>query len=176
MIRDYDGVKSTASVTLFVGTEIEHTPAFGMRTLFVVGIQDVSTILDIVAKEKIEHVYFGANHSFTIDHLGDWPQFQPWDQMINAIRDLDLWITLDYDAAYHEDVLESGWNEYDRFISMISVKLPYIDQLNYNACLKLDDKTFRATNAGVWVHQVADLKQRSQFTNWSQYTNDKVIK
>ena len=36
--------------------------------------------------------------------------------------------------------------------SMISVLLPYIDQQwNYNACIKIDDKDFKASNPGVWV-------------------------
>ena len=36
MKREYNtGTKD--SVTFFIGTEIEHTPAYGMRTLFVVG-------------------------------------------------------------------------------------------------------------------------------------------
>ena len=38
-----------------------------------------------------------------------------------------------------EDVLEEGWNEKNNFISMISVKMPYVNQLNYNACIKIDD-------------------------------------
>ena len=31
-------------VDFFVGTEVEHTPAFGRKTLFVVGVQDTSKI------------------------------------------------------------------------------------------------------------------------------------
>jgi len=38
MKRDYtDGVKE--DITYFTGVEIEHTPAYGMMTLFVVGVQ-----------------------------------------------------------------------------------------------------------------------------------------
>ena len=58
---------------------------------------------------------------------------------------------------------------------MISVKLPYESLLNYNACLKIDDKDFRASNPGVWVHRVHDLKDPDKFTDWSKYTNDEVI-
>ena len=32
------------NVSLFVGTEVEHTPAFGLKTLFVVGIQPTELI------------------------------------------------------------------------------------------------------------------------------------
>jgi hypothetical protein len=72
-------------------------------------------------------------------------------------------------------VLESGYTEYNRFIPMLSVKVPYIDQLGYNACIKLDDKDFDSTNPGVWVHKVHDLKTRSTYTDWSKYTTDTII-
>ena len=81
-------------------------------------------------------------------------------------------VTLDYDVKYHEYVLEAGYNEESKFISQISVKLPYINQLNYNACIKIDDKDFKATNNGVWIHQVHDLQERSKFTDWTKYEND----
>ena len=41
MNRDYaDGQSS--SVVFFQGVEVEHTPAYGMNTLFVVGVQSVN--------------------------------------------------------------------------------------------------------------------------------------
>ena len=86
------------------------------------------------------------------------------------------WITLDFPVTDTEWVLESGYTEYNRFIPMVSVKLPYIDQLGYNACIKLDDKDFDATNPGVWVHKVHDLKTRETFTDWSKYSKDEIIK
>jgi hypothetical protein len=59
---------------------------------------------------------------------------------------------------------------------MVSVKLPYLQQLGYNATIKLDDKDFNATNPGVWCHSLHSLQNRSVFTSWSKYTQDEVIK
>ena len=47
---------------------------------------------------------------------------------------------------------------------MISVKLPYIEQLNYNACIKVDDSGFKQPNPGVWVYYANELKDRKKFT------------
>jgi hypothetical protein len=58
---------------------------------------------------------------------------------------------------------------------MISVKMPYIRQLGYNATLKLDDKDFAATNPGVWCHSIHDLQNRDRFTDWSKYTKDETL-
>ena len=46
---------------------------------------------------------------------------------------------------------------------------------NYNTTLKLDDKSFEGTNTGVWCHQLHDLKDRSKYTDWSEYVGDEVI-
>jgi hypothetical protein len=50
------------NVDFFTGTEVERTPAFGKRTLFVVGVQSVDHIAAKMA--GCEHIFFGANHSF----------------------------------------------------------------------------------------------------------------
>ena len=48
--------------------------------------------------------------------------------------------------------------ERDRFIPRLVLR-PYVDlvQLGYNACVKIDDKDFRASNNGVWTHPLRGL-------------------
>ena len=44
MKRNYDnGVNE--NVNFFIGTEVEHTPQFGKKTLFVVGLQNYEEII-----------------------------------------------------------------------------------------------------------------------------------
>ena len=119
----------------------------------------------------IDHIYLGANHSFNNTNL------MYWEAVILELLKRDFWVTLDFDYKYYEDILDSlaAWNEHDRFITQVSVKLPYMSLLNYNTCVKIDDKDFRATNPGVWVHQLHDLQDRSKFTDWSKYGEDKPI-
>ena len=167
MNRDYDdGVKD--DVVYFTGYEVEHTPVHGEHTLFVVGPQDPAEVIAKAKKEAVEHVYLGANQSFNIDG-GTSGQ---WDELVKGLLKENYMVTLDYDVRYHEYVIEAEYNEHNKFISQISVKLPYIEQLNYNACIKIDDKDFKASNAGVWIHQVRDLQPRDKFTDWSKYEND----
>ena len=170
MNRDYDdGVKD--DVVYFTGYEVEHTPVHGEHTLFVVGPQDPAEVIAKAKKEAVEHIYLGANQSFNIDG-GTSGQ---WDELVKGLLKENYMVTLDYDVRYHEYVLEAGYNEQNKFISMISVKLPYNDQLNYNACVKIDDKDFKASNAGVWVHYARDLQPRDKFTSWEKYENDSPI-
>jgi hypothetical protein len=162
-------------VDFFIGKEVEHSPAFGHKTLFVVGIQDASVIMNMVKQNNCSHVYFGANQSFPMHDIQaeDW---QPWIEMIEECLQFGLLCTLDLDVYNIEYLTQTNLPAYNNFIPMISVKLPSLQMLGYNATIKLDDKDFAATNPGVWCHQLHDLKDRSKFTDWSKYTQDEVIK
>ena len=172
MNRDY-ATGTSDQVIFFTGKEIEHTAAYGMDTLFVTGVQNPAEVLVLAKQEKVKHVYFGANQSFKPKSMDE---MKNWDLMITALLKQDYWCTLDFDSKYAEDVLESGLNEHRKFISMISVKLPYLTQFNYNATLKIDDKDFEATNPGVWTHRLHDLLDSNKFTDWDQYKEDEIAK
>ena len=162
-------------VSFFIGTEVEHTPAFGKRTLFVVGLQDSQIIQQEAKNNDCEHIYFGANQSFPALEINDADAWREWEIMIQDCLVAGWLCTLDLDHAQAEGLLESALVEFHNFIPMISVKLPYIRQFGYNATLKIDDRDFAATNPGVWCHSLHNLQKRSVFTDWSKYTKDEVI-
>jgi hypothetical protein len=158
-------------VNFFYGVEVEHTPAYGMDTLFVVGVQSTA---DITARLKKpgQHIYFGANMSFPNPAINDADTWKAWEDMITHYLKQGYLCTLDIDVQSAEGLVEGALCEYNNFIPMISVKLPYIQMLGYNATIKLDDKDFAATNPGVWCHSLHELRNRKVFTDWSKYTKD----
>lgn len=165
-----------SKTSMFVGIEVEHSPALGMKTLFVVGVQSQEDIEQVLNQyPQIEHVYFGANQSFPTGRADsrDWTR---WENMIMTFIGRGYWCTLDIDVREVEGLLETALVEYHKFIPMISVKLPYLQQLGYNATIKLDDKNYAATNPGVWCHSLHNLTNRSTFTDWSRYTKDEILK
>jgi hypothetical protein len=174
MKRVYDQGTDIESVQYFVGTEVEHTPQFGKKTLFVVGAMDPDEVMAMAEMQGCKHIYCGANMSFNVTSNTE-SEWKPWEAMVFPLLKEGYWVTLDADVSQVEGLLESGFTEHNRFIPMISVKLPYIDQLGYNACLKIDDKDFDASNPGVWVHRLHDLKEKAVFTDWSKYTTDTII-
>jgi hypothetical protein len=177
MKRDYkQGVAE--EIIFFEGEEIERTPAYGMRTLFVVGVHDDQVIINLAQNNNCKHIYFGANQSFPKLAVNDAEPWRLWEDMIYVCLDADdeFWCTLDLDVAQVEGLLESGLVEKRQFIPQISVKLPYLQQLGYNATIKIDDKDFKATNPGVWCHNLHDLLDRNKFTSWDQYGKDEIIK
>jgi len=182
MKRNYETENNKTGVTMFVGSEIERTPAHGMTTLFVVGNDHtVDDIIDEANAHGCNHIYTGANMSFDVSEYTsiaevDADIHQHWATLIRALLDADFWVTLDFQPAQAEWVLEEGLTEHRRFIPMISVRIPYVDQMGYNASIKIDDVDFDSTNDGVWVHSLRTLMDRSVFTNWDQYTSDHIIK
>ena len=184
MKREYNSGTSE-EVTFFVGNEIEKTPAQGMRTLFVVGLHKPEIIINLIdqnysafvdTSKNIKHIYFGANMSFNPTGMSDVGTWHSWREMIYQCLNAGYWCTLDLDVKDVEGLIGSGLAVSPRFIPQISVKLPYLQQLGYNATIKLDDKDFNASNPGVWCHTLNSLTTRETFTDWDQYGKDEILK
>jgi hypothetical protein len=170
MKRDYtNGIAE--DIIFFTGVEIEHTPAYGKKTLFVTGVQPVEAIA--LNLQGCEHIFFGANHSFHPATYDDW---KSWETMIEFFLEKEYLCSLDIPIALAEEFLENGLNESNNFIPQIRIPLPYIKLWNYNTMIKIDDKDFNATNPGVWSHSLHTLMDRSKFTDWAQYKNDEIVK
>ncbi len=167
-------------VTYFTGYEVEHTVAHGMYTLFVVGTPSLKDILAIAEdsqsledeSKRIKQIYFGTSQSFNPATYDDW---KIWNDRIMGCLEAGYWVCLDFDVKYAEEIHEDGWCENNKFIPMISVKLPYIKLYNYNTTLKIDDRTWGATNPGVWTHQLHRLMSIHKYTHWDQYTQDTSV-
>jgi hypothetical protein len=170
MNRDYDNGVSD-SVIFFTGVEVEHTPAYGLDTLFVVGVQPTSEITARLDKPG-QHIFFGANHSFNPQSAEEWSS---WENMIEHYLKMGYMCSLDIPLSAVEEFNDGGLNEYNNFIPQIRVPIPYVKLWNYNTMLKIDDKDFKATNPGVWSHSLHKLMDRDNFTSWEKYKGDKPL-
>lgn len=162
---------TSGSVSFFTGIEIEHTPAYNKPTLFVVGLQTTEEISKHLS--GCQHVFFGANHSFNPQSTEEWRE---WEQMIKFFLEKEYLCSLDIPICCVEEFNDTGLCEHNNFIPQIRVPIPYIKLWNYNTMLKIDDKDFNATNPGVWSHSLHTLMDRSCFTDWQSYTQDKILK
>ena len=170
MKRDYkEGIKSTP--IFFTGTEVEHTPAFGLHTLFVVDIQDPQEVVEYARGYDVQHVYLGANHSF--DGSGQ----EEYGDMIQQVIKEPLWCTLEMTNDVYTNCYEwvNEFSEAPYFIPNIRVELPNIMKMSHNTTIKLGDVDYKATNPGVWCHKLHDLKKYDTFTDWSEYGKDQII-
>jgi hypothetical protein len=153
----------------FVGTEVEKSPAYGLKTLFVVGLQNSEEVIHMAKEIGVRHVYLGANKSFE-------PK-AGWEELVDAIIHEGFWVTLDYPIKHHDFVMGvlSQEMRHSRFIAMISVEIPNIEAYNYNTTIKLDDLDIDHSNPGVWCHRLHDLMDKDTFTQWDEYLGDKSL-
>ena len=100
MDRDYKTGKSD-SVGIFSGFEVEHTPAFGKKTLFLARNDLLfDQIVDLAQEVNAEAIYFGANRSF-MHNIVNTPQ------LIKRLMDKGYWCTIDYQYSVHKDVKQN---------------------------------------------------------------------
>lgn len=179
MKRDYtDGVHD--DVVFFRGIEIEKTRAFGMPTLFVVGTPPIADVLEAARFHApgadefwCQHIYLGANQSFEPGE--DKEKWNEWDSLVEGLTNKGFLVTVDHDVKYSHWFLESCYADNLLVIPMVSIKIPYLDQYNYNACFKFDDSDFAHSNRGVWVHSMHDITDPDKFTAWHEYKKDTPI-
>ena len=111
-------------VSFFIGTEVEHTPAFGKRTLFVVGVQDPQIVLQEFNNNDCEHIYFGANQSFPALDTNDGDGWRDWEWMIRTcLEHVPNYCTLDLDVNQAEGLLESSLVEFHNFIQILASQM-----------------------------------------------------
>lgn len=160
-------------VAYFIGPEVEHTPAYSKRTLFVVGKQDIDQIERMAREYKTPHIFMGANHSFTCGNLDPY-----WDATITALLDKGFWVTLDYEAHDHGTVLKmlnKGIWQSRIFVPLLSVRIPHVQTSSTNLTIKIDDIDFKATNAGVWCLNHHEITDSNRFTDWQDYGTDEIV-
>tara|TARA_B100000035_G_scaffold309155_1_gene314934 strand:+ start:470 stop:967 length:498 start_codon:yes stop_codon:yes gene_type:complete len=161
----------------FTGYEVEKTPAYGKKTLFVEGVQNTEEIITFYNKEHCEHLFFGANHSFNpgAKFPEDADEWIKWEDMISQFLKEGYLCSLDIPINLAEQFLETGLVDYDNFIPQLRVPVPYVKQWGYNTMLKIDDKDFKASNPGVWCHRLHNLLDEEKFTDWTKYGLDKPL-
>ena len=169
MDRDYKTGKSE-TVGVFSGVEVEHTPAYGLQTLFLarndLTFDDIKMLAESV---NAEAVYYGANRSYMHNHG------MQIAQMKRLIED-GYFVTVDYNYNIHNEVKEKFkmlWNN-EKFIPFCSIIFPDSEQ-DDQLCIKVDDVDFNRTNPGVWTMTMDNFKQSAGFTSWKHYKQDEPI-
>ena len=169
MLRDYnDGTHN--NVGIFSGKEIEHTPAYGLQTLFVARNDlTLEQIQKLCEQVNAEAVYFGANRSFKLDIPTQTHQMM-------KLLESGYYVTIDYPYQLHKDVQKQFnliWN-HEKFIPFCSIIFENVEQ-DKKLCFKIDDIDFNKTNPGVWTMSMEDFKNKAGFTKWDQYKQDEPI-
>lgn len=160
--------------TFFIGPEVEHTPAFSKKTLFVVGTPEIEKIKKLAKEHNVKHVFLGANLSFKID-----PDNQTyWDKTATTLLDMGYWVTLNYRAEDHTSVLKmlspGVWHS-RIFVPLLGVNIPKLQTSSGNLTVKFDSAGVRSANPGVWSMHFHEITDSNRFTDWEDYNTDVEI-
>lgn len=172
MNRNYASGQSNSAV-YFIGTEVEKTPAHGLKTLFVTGVQPADEIEAVFEQNNCRHIFFGANHSFNPQSNVEW---KDWIDLIEYFLNMNILCTVDIPLTLSTDFLETPLSEYRNIVPQLRIPMPYIKLWPYNTMIKIDDVDFDATNPGVWCHSLHEFMSRESFTSWNEYQDDVIIK
>jgi hypothetical protein len=164
--EEFMGKKRT---TYMIGMEVEKTPAFGMKTLFVQEFQPFIETHIRAIDNSINHIYLCANRSFHPAH--------DWNTLVAGLLYAGYIVTFDYPVTYHNIVLNilqtDIWNN-SRFIPMITVDISNIADVGNNVIVKIDDPA--GINPGVWCLTKSDITDPEKYTDWDEYADDENIK
>ena len=162
-------------VDYFTGIEVENTKAKGLRTLFVVDIQDPKEVISRARQQNAVHVYLGANHSY---HK-DWVRMRNgFYDMVKACIDKGLIVSLNFwahELTQAKNDIKELWT-HEKFIPQLSISIPNINTENTYLNIKIDDNSIQQqTNKGVWCFDLYDVIKDEYVTTWNQFANDKPI-
>jgi hypothetical protein len=164
-----------SAVEYFVGYEIEKTCYHGLKTLFVVGCENMSqrrnNIQALAASNGCQHIFFGANHSFTIT---DELQLMQFEGCLTSLSH-QFKISLDVGTDMLAKAKHANLHRVPNICLQIRLVVPGAQDFNQLTQVKVDDVTFNSTNPGVWTVPLTSIMVDTAFTGWSEYSNDEIL-
>lgn len=162
-------VKKSDTVVYAVGSEVEHSPVFSMKTLFVNGIRNVSQMVEFAKEHGCKHICLGAYNSFQ--------KSKKWNDVIRELLETGIYVSFHYHADAHEFLLETldtvVWG-HPYFIPVIVVNLPHVLDLSKNLMLKINDED-RGSNLGVWSSPMREVLDSNRFASWADFENRETV-
>ena len=86
-------------VSYFIGNEVEKTPFYGRKTLFVVGFKNPRKIIKKANDSSCRHIYLGANMSFKNTVWAE-DKTSKLREIIGSLLDERFQVTLDVSKTF----------------------------------------------------------------------------
>ncbi len=172
------GERLGPQVAYYAGEEAQRTDLLGRATLFVVGLQKVSAILDLAAKcrvnsaagrvKKITHIYLGAGRSF--GGVSDGLLAPKYKRIAERLLDEGYFVSLEVPHAHHALFKEWPLLSHERLRFVVAVEWPALVSYG-NVYVKIAED-FLGSNGGVWVCPVKEIARDNAFTPWRWLARD----
>ena len=173
MNRTYENMV-TNTAKMFVGVEVERTPYFGQRTLFVVGSPQDQ--IDLITKHADEnecgHIFLGANHSYAPQSIQEAVE---WSMAISMLAQ-KYKISVDVGSNFLHYFRRSKAHLVKDVCLQVRLEISDISEYNNLVMIKIDDSGFRHSNAGIWTTPLTTICSPANFTAWDEYNKDRIVK
>ena len=117
--------KPTIDVDYFVGNEVEKTPFYGRKTLFVVGFKNPRKIVKKATDHHCRHIYLGANMSFKNVEWNDNRTAKLRD-IITHLLDNQFQVTLDISKTFDLTTIDMFIDSDDE-VCRVKQKIDYLE-------------------------------------------------
>jgi hypothetical protein len=151
----------------FFGTEVEHSPYEGLKTLFVAGVMPTVEIRNLAIDNGVRQIYLAANQSYAAQALPQWltQAVELSDKMVVTV---DVPISdLNYLSSFAPTL-----SRHTNVHIMLSIPARGLATI-HNFTVKLDDKIPDLVNPGVWC--VSKNSLQHHFTPWAAYEGDSKL-
>lgn len=157
-------------VVYYVGPEVDHTKAFSMKTLYVIGVRNPEQVVEFASENKCKHVRLGVMNSFQKN--------KRLLEIIESTMREGFLTTLEVTVTGYQWVLDNVDQSilHDKnFILVVSVELPKIENGCANLTVKVDDGQWGESNSGTWTYPSTELMDSNRFTSWDDHMTDEVV-
>ncbi len=152
-------------MTFYIGPEVNQTPAFSKRTLFVEDFQDTKVIESTAREYKTPHISLAAKNTFSLEY--------EWNSQLTALLDRGFMVTLEYPAELHSRLmldLSRSVMQSRNFVPLPRVDIKGMSTLNPNLTLKIDDES----GDGVWAMHYHQIMDSNRYTASSEFQMEPV--
>lgn len=173
MNRTYENMV-TNTAKMFVGLEVERTPYFGLRTLFVVASpQDqVDLITTLAEQNNCTHIFLGANHSYEPQSIEEALE---WSKAIGVLSK-KFKVSVDVGSNFLHYFRRSNAHLIENVCLQIRLEISHIQEYNDLVMIKIDDSGFKHGNPGIWTTPLTKICVEENFTAWDAYNQDRIVK
>jgi hypothetical protein len=153
-----------------LGSEVEHTAAFGKTTLFVNFPSDVEEIKQAAEEFGCEHIYLELSR--VLKNTDNPSLITKYHKLATELLN-DYWVTVDCPNTFAERFADLTDNK--KFVINMAVLVPGIEKLKNNVSVKLTAGDFKNSAGGVYCLDLNKIRQDKNLTKWKDYNSDKRV-
>jgi hypothetical protein len=159
--------------TYVVGPEVEHTHAFGKKTLIVNEITTIDEIEAIFDQYKCKNLYLEVTYALS-KNKNTSKVLADYRKVAKYFLDRKATVTIDIptNLAYKYADLTTNKN----FVMNIAIEIPHMERLKDRVSLKVMAGEYENDTGGIYVAHLDDVRVKKYFTPWDAYAVDvKVV-